>query len=625
MVIRTLRGPEIAGLSSRNYALRYARRMIEPAPEYEARRAAWLQRQALLNRQFIAIGNSRLAVAVVALLLAWLAYGPGVVSAWWLLAPLAAFLALVVRHERVMRNRTFAERGLRYYTRALDRLNNQWQGKGETGERFRDVNHVYAEDLDLFGKGGLFELLSTARTAAGEDALARWLLKPASQEDAAARQQAVRELSARLDLREDLALLGEDVRSQVRAETITQWGLRSAEPISPVLRPLAFGLSLATLVFAVGKLFHVLPALPLVIALVANLVLLYLTRNTVAQILGSVDTPASHLAILVLLIQRIEGERFESPLLRQLLERLTASHLAAAHQIRRLGRWIEMLGTPPVVALAIEWFLLWRLQVAFAIEAWRRISGPHIGGWIKALGEFEALSALASLTFERPVWSFPELLQTDLLRANQASFEAVGLRHPLMDELRAVPNDVALNISPRLLIVSGSNMSGKSTLLRAIGLNTVLAWAGAPVSAVRLKLSPLQTGASIRTTDSLQDNRSRFFAEITRLRQIVDLTRDARPVLFLLDELLSGTNSHDRRIGASGLVKGLLRGNTIGLLTTHDLALAEIVGDVGPQAANVHFEDRITAGQVEFDYRLRPGVVTHSNALELMRAVGLDV
>jgi hypothetical protein len=599
--------------------------MIEPAPEYEARRAAWLQRQALLNRQFIAIGNSRLAVAVVALLLAWLAYGPGVVSAWWLLAPLAAFLALVVRHERVMRNRTFAERGLRYYTRALDRLNNQWQGKGETGERFRDVNHVYAEDLDLFGKGGLFELLSTARTAAGEDALARWLLKPASQEDAAARQQAVRELSARLDLREDLALLGEDVRSQVRAETITQWGLRSAEPISPVLRPLAFGLSLATLVFAVGKLFHVLPALPLVIALVANLVLLYLTRNTVAQILGSVDTPASHLAILVLLIQRIEGERFESPLLRQLLERLTASHLAAAHQIRRLGRWIEMLGTPPVVALAIEWFLLWRLQVAFAIEAWRRISGPHIGGWIKALGEFEALSALASLTFERPVWSFPELLQTDLLRANQASFEAVGLRHPLMDELRAVPNDVALNISPRLLIVSGSNMSGKSTLLRAIGLNTVLAWAGAPVSAVRLKLSPLQTGASIRTTDSLQDNRSRFFAEITRLRQIVDLTRDARPVLFLLDELLSGTNSHDRRIGASGLVKGLLRGNTIGLLTTHDLALAEIVGDVGPQAANVHFEDRITAGQVEFDYRLRPGVVTHSNALELMRAVGLDV
>lgn len=145
------------------------------------------------------------------------------------------------------------------------------------------------------------------------------------------------------------------------------------------------------------------------------------------------------------------------------------------------------------------------------------------------------------------------------------------------------------------------------------------------MNASRLEISPLQTGASIRVTDSLQDNRSRFFAEITRLRQIVDLTREPTPVLFLLDELLSGTNSHDRRIGAAGLVKGLLRGNTIGLLTTHDLALAEIASELGASAANVHFEDRITDGKMEFDYQLRPGVVTHSNALELMRVVGLDV
>ena len=190
--------------------------------------------------------------------------------------------------------------------------------------------------------------------------------------------------------------------------------------------------------------------------------------------------------------------------------------------------------------------MLWRLQVAFAIEAWRRTSGPHIGEWIKALGEFEALSALGALAFERPAWVFPELLETQ-----QATFIATALCHPLIEESRAIANDVSLNGTPRLLIVSGSNMSGKSTLLRAIGLNTVLAWAGAPVPAAQLRLSPLATGASIRVTDSLQDNRSRFFAEITRLRQIVDLTRDGQPVLFLLDELLSGTNSHDRRIGAS--------------------------------------------------------------------------
>lgn len=595
--------------------------MIDPLPEYEVRRAAWLAKQALFHRQFISLGNARLAVAIAAVLLAWLAYGFSLLSAWSLLLPLAVFLALVVWHERVMRNRTGAARALRYYEQALNRLKNQWQGKGEASERFRNSNHVYAEDLDIFGKGSLFELLSTARTAAGEDALAQWLLQPASHQEAAARQQAVQELSTRLDLREDLALLGEDVRSQVRADLITQWGARPPIPFNRLLPPVAFILSISALTFTLGLLFHVLPAWPVATVLIVNGGLLYLTKNAVAQIVAAVDTPANHLAILGLLIQRIENDQYQAPLLRGLLDRLRVGNLPAASQIRRLGRWIEMLGMSahPLMKL-IEWGLLWRVQVACAIEAWRRVSGPHIGEWIKALGEFEALSALGSLTFERPTWPFPQLLET-----KQASFVAVALCHPLIEESRAVPNDVTLHASPRLLIVSGSNMSGKSTLLRAIGLNTVLAWAGAPVNAAELKLSPLATGASIRVTDSLQDNRSRFFAEITRLRQIVDLTRDARPVLFLLDELLSGTNSHDRRIGASGLVKGLLRGNTIGLLTTHDLALAEIAADVGSVAANVHFEDRITNGEVHFDYRLHPGVVTHSNALELMRTLGLEV
>jgi len=594
---------------------------MEPLPEYEARRSAWLAKQSLLRREFSRLGNARLALAVIAALLAWLAYGPGVLSAWWLLLPGLALLALFVQHARVMRNRAFAERGLRYYGRAMDRLKNRWQGKGEPGERFRDSNHVYAEDLDLFGKGSLFELLCSARTAAGEDALAQWLLHPATLEEALARQQAVQELTTRLDLREDIALLGEDVRSQVRADVITRWGSRPPIPFQPLLRPIALVLSVTAFAFSLSYLFQWLPLWPLALILLINGAIVYLTRHTVAQIVSSVETPASHLAILALLIQRVEGETFQAPLLLQLIGQLQLGGLPAGLQIRRLERLIDWLGagSHPLIKI-VQFALLWPLQVALAIEMWRRQSGAHIGEWIKALGEFEALSALASLAFERPGWSFPSLLPP-----TQANFTATGLRHPLIEDQRCVPNDVTLNNAPRLLIVSGSNMSGKSTLLRTIGLNTVLAWAGAPVNARDLKLSPLQTGASIRVTDSLQDNRSRFFAEITRLRQIVDLTREATPVLFLLDELLSGTNSHDRRIGADGLVKGLLRCNTIGLLTTHDLALAEIATDLQPAAANVHFEDRIIDGKMEFDYQLRPGVVTHSNALELMRAVGLEV
>ena len=595
--------------------------LMEPLPEYEARRAAWLAQDKRFDRQFILLGNWRLAVAVAAAVVAWLAYGPGLLSAWWLLIPVASFLALVVWHQRAIRSRTLATRGLRYYSRALDRLKDRWQGKGEQGERFRNANHVYADDLDLFGKGSLFEILCTARTAAGEDTLADWLLHPASHAETVARQQAASELSTRLDLREDIALLGEDIRSEVRASVITGWGARPPVPFPPLLRPLSLALSISALICGTGALFQILPKWPLAAVLAANAVIVYMTRAAVDRILATVDSPANHLAILALFIKRIEREGFAAPLLQRLLERLRVGGVPAALQIRRLERLIDLLGmsSHPLMRL-IRWLLLWRVQVALAIETWRREAGSHIGQWIQALGEFEALSALASLAFERRSWAFPELL-----RDPQAIFDAKALRHPLIADSRCVPNDVLLNSAPRLLIVSGSNMSGKSTLLRSIGLNTVLAWAGAPVSAAGLRISALQTGASIRVTDSLQDNRSRFFAEITRLRQIVDLTRAAAPVLFLLDELLSGTNSHDRRIGAAGLVKGLLRGNTIGLLTTHDLALSEIAADVGSLAANVHFEDRITVGQVEFDYLLRPGIVTHSNALELMRAVGLDV
>jgi DNA mismatch repair ATPase MutS len=362
-----------------------------------------------------------------------------------------------------------------------------------------------------------------------------------------------------------------------------------------------------------------LPAWPFFVALVANLLIGYALRKQVNQVYGAIDIPPDDLRILGLMVARFEKETFASPLLNKMQAEMKVKGEPAAKRIHRLERWVEMLGNSSHYLMrAVRRLLLWREQVAMGVEVWRQESGARIGYWLEAIAEFEAISAIATLAFEHPHWHFP-----DLADSPAAQFEASGLQHPLIARDKCIPNDVALNQDCRLLIVSGSNMSGKSTLLRAIGLNTVLAWAGAPVAAVHLRLSCLHTGASIRVTDSLKDNRSRFFAEITRLRQIVDLTRAGRPTLFLLDELLSGTNSRDRRTGASGIVRGLLRGNSIGLLTTHDLALTEIENDL--PAKNVHFEDRISDGRVEFDYKLQAGVVTHSNAIELMRAVGLDV
>ena len=258
-------------------------------------------------------------------------------------------------------------------------------------------------------------------------------------------------------------------------------------------------------------------------------------------------------------------------------------------------------------------------QLALAIERWRTRFGAALPRWLAAVGEFEALAALAAYAYEHPADPFPSL------EPGGARFDAEDLGHPLIPEARSVRNDVRLGDEARLLVVSGSNMSGKSTLLRTVGTNAVLALAGAPVRARRLRLSALAVGASIRTVDSLQDGSSRFYAEITRLRQLADLAKGTPPLLFLLDELLGGTNSHDRRIGAEAVLRNLVDLGAIGLATTHDLALAEIAATLAPRAANVHFQDHLENGRIAFDYRLHPGVVRKSNALELMRSVGLDV
>jgi DNA mismatch repair ATPase MutS len=262
--------------------------------------------------------------------------------------------------------------------------------------------------------------------------------------------------------------------------------------------------------------------------------------------------------------------------------------------------------------------LLYSVQLAGAAQAWRGRYGASLERWLCSLGELEALQSLATYSFEHPNDPFPELAEGD------PCFEAVKLGHPLIPEAKCVRNDVSLGRETRLLLVSGSNMSGKSTLLRAVGINAVLAMAGAPVRAASLRIMPLHVGASIQVNDSLQEGRSRFYSEILRLRAICALAEEQPPVLFLLDELLDGTNSGDRLTGAAGIAHALMTSGAIGLISTHDLALTAI-GDGTHTLRNVHFEDRIEDGEMRFDFKLRDGVVTTRNGVALMRMIGLKV
>lgn len=541
-------------------------------------------------------------------------------AAYWLGGAAAVFIALVLAHEPIRRRADRMRRAVDFYARGLARVEGQWAGTGVEGSEFLNLDHPYAADLDLFGRGSLFERLCTARTKTGESILASWLLEPAGRSTIAERHEAILELRPRLDLREDLELLGAQVRTGIDPDALAAW---CAEPrvLTGWMLPLVtITLSLLGTAALVGWVFLDWGLKPLVLVALVDLVAAALLSRRVHHAIAEVDRRTHDLVLLAELLSRLERESFQAPLLGRLRAEMETEGTPASVRIRRLARRLTLLDASrnqffaPFAAL---WH--WTPHLALAIDAWRGDAGPEVGRWIRAVGEIEALCALGAYAAENPADPFPEVVD------GPALFEAEDLGHPLLPEAVCVRNDVSLGPEVRVLIVSGSNMSGKSTLLRTVGVNAVLGLAGAPVRAARLRLSPLGIGATLRVQDSLQAGRSRFYAEITRVRQIVAMARGPLPLLFLFDELFHGTNSHDRTVGAGSVLRSLLDSGAIGLITTHDLSLARIADELAPRAMNVHFEDQLRDGQMHFDYRMHPGVVEHSNALALMRAIGLEV
>jgi hypothetical protein len=457
----------------------------------------------------------------------------------------------------------------------------------------------------------LFELLCTAHTRMGQDTLASWLSAPAGVDAVRARQAAVAELRPRLEFREELAVLGSAVPARGHFAALARWGAELARPPLPrVTRWAVFVVPVLTLAALTGWATLGTGFVFVLAALTVQVGLALWLRGYAEHTLGPAEAGRPALRSLAGLLALPERERFSSPRLRQLGEALHAGDRPASVLLTRLDR---------VLGWAIPATLLGcRPQLALRLGGWQRVWGQALGRWLEALGELEALCALATHAYENPDGVYAEVV------GEGPCFEAEGLGHPLLPRDRCVANDVSLGGDLRLLVVSGSNMSGKSTFLRTVGINAALALAGAPVRAVRLRLSPLALGATLRVQDSLQAGRSRFYAEALRVRQLLDLAAGPVPLLFLLDELFQGTNSQDRRVGAEGVLRRLLDRGAVGLVTTHDLALTALV-DLLPQSANVHFEDCFADGALRFDYRLRPGVVPTSNGLALLRAVGIEV
>jgi hypothetical protein len=542
------------------------------------------------------------------------------VAYWWPSLPIPVVALSARRYARNRQSRSRMTRLRRFYNRALKRVRGNWAGHGASGEEFADSQHVYSRDLQVFGEGSLFELLCTARTAIGERGLAGYLLAAPPLEETLLRQRAVRELQRRTDVRERLVVLGAFEFSESKSETFETWLNWPSFRLSGTLR---FTALVTSSVVAILLLAGISAALPWarIATWLAPLLLLHsavglIFRQRVNRMIELLRSLSFETQVLWEGLQLMERTEWESDKLKDLASRVRN----ASPSVRKLERLLNALNERNK-----EWFyfpsllLLLGTQLCMAVEQWRVENGAALKIWLDAWAEFEALNALAGYAHENPANTYPEFSTNE-----HAGFEAQALGHPLLPEEACVTNDVHLDAQSRFYVVSGSNMSGKSTLLRAIGLNAVLASAGAPVRARSLRLAQMSVCASLSVVDSLLQGKSKFLAEVDRLRQTITAA-ERSPVLFLIDEILSGTNSRDRRVATEAVVRTLVQRGAIGALSTHDLALTEIADTAGLHGVNVHMGSRDGSDPMDFDYRLKPGVTMESNALAIARMAGVAV
>ncbi|HYE88131.1 MAG TPA: hypothetical protein VEA16_17330 [Vicinamibacterales bacterium] len=608
-----------------------------PIDEYAVRKQAREAAVAERDRRHVHLGNAKVALFLAAVVYSAVALGNDPSEVAYAIGA-AAFVALAVWHESVIRSLARARAAVDFYAQGAARIEDRWMTGEPSGDRFRDRDHPYADDLDVFGPASLFQLLSSCRTPMGEDRLAAWLLSPSAVAEIRHRQSKVAALRTSIDLRERIAVVNAGRRRSIDATRLIEW----AEALDrlPAVRPLIVGAGLA-FAATLGVYLNGGPGLPAVVVLMINtLLMLWLFKRCHHLVEGLAGaTQAAALELIANVVREIERERFDAPALAEVALRLHGANgaPAASSGLARLARISDWADSRHNTFVRISEFpFLFTLQLGYAADSWRRAHGRQLRDWVDAIGEMEALLSLAGYAYEHPLDPF-----ADIVDDSSPFIDATGITHPLLPSAAAIRNPLALGTAPppndreppanqqyhnaQVLIVSGSNMSGKSTLMRTIGINAVLALAGAPVRAERLRLSPLAIGTCLRHTDSLQEHRSGFYTEALRIRRICDLLDGALPVMFLFDELLSGTNSKDRRIAAEGVVRTMLSRGAIGMVTTHDLSLTEIAALFPGKVRNVHLQDKVENGQMRFDYKLRDGVITHSNALELMRMIGLDV
>lgn len=577
-----------------------------------------LQQRKLVDRRLV---RARVIVFAVAVCLGSIAIGEGGLSWGWLLLPLAVFVGLVPLHSACISRLRRCESARAFHEGCLLRLDHCWKQRVHDGAQFSEPGHPWIVDLDIFGAGSLFQLLTECRTGPGHERLADWMRRTPELQEILVRQRRSEALRDELDLREALATVPGQIDWTAADRMLRHWVTSPAQRIPPWILWTSGILGCLAVPLAIAVACGLLPFSVLLLLMILQGPLILLTRRQIQRVFHSMDAADQALQQFADVLVLFEQHPFLEPSVRELQSGLMTRGTPASRSIRQLSgltRWLNHSARNQFFA-PLAWMCGLLVILTDRLEQWRSEHGRDVAVWLSTAAEFEALLSIAAFRFEHPQYCNP-VVSTDMV-----IFDAEQLGHPLLSGDACVRNDVQLTADVPLMLISGSNMSGKSTLLRSVGTNLVLTFCGAVVNAGQLTTYPFQLATAMRISDSLQEGRSLFYSVVQRLKSVVDLTLQPRTVLFLLDEILHGTNSHDRRRGAEAVIRSLVDRGALGMVTTHDLALTQIVDSLGGRAVNRHFEDTIENGKMIFDYRLREGVVQRSNALELMRMLGLDV
>jgi Flp pilus assembly protein TadB len=595
---------------------------------YQRRQEAFSEKTQQLQKRYERLSLVRLAVFVAAILITIFLWSLSWVAVLFFIGVfIAAFYRFVVWHQAIQESARHHEELARINASEIDVLAHRYQ-QFPTGAHFLDMEHPYALDLDLFGDYSFFQYACRASTSIGQARLAGYLLHPLTRpERLLQRQAAIAELREQLEWRQHFQAYGREAKDDpLHLGLLHQW--LEDPPFVANNRRLKLALYLAPLWFALG-IFLWLTVLPWHIMLLIVAVPALIIRNTIERV-NFTHRRTTHagdtLALYGTLIRHIEGHTFQTPLLQELQQQFVQLGQPASHHIQQLAYIISQLNVRfNVFAIFLNIIGLWDLQWIYRLEKWKAELHDDLPRWFEALSEMEALSSMGNLWYNNPEWVMPEWSEAPQL-------EAVNIAHPLIKREVRVGNDLAMPTRGHIKLITGSNMAGKSTFLRTIGLNLVLAQAGAPVCAEKLKFPTVQVYTSMRTQDALHESTSSFYAELKRLKVIIEAVDDANqpdkiqlPVFFLLDEILKGTNSVDRHTGSAALIRQLIRQKGGGLIATHDLELGRLEAEAGGAIENLRIEVAIKDGELDFDYKLKKGVSESFNATLLMKRMGIRI